>query len=108
MLDVSDVFREFEANYTRTRFTIINTFDGESKVPSTKTIRAYVHPDDYKATMYSGQGDRLEERVKIFCKIETDLIDGDEIGYKGKQYRVMREAPRHVGSYTKLIAELIR
>ena len=67
MLDVSDVFREFEANYTRTRFTIINTFDGESKVPSTKTIRAYIHPDGYRSNVYLGQGDRLEKKVKIFC-----------------------------------------
>lgn len=108
MIDVSEAFEEFIQSYSRTRYTIVNSYNGEQKVASTATIRAYIHPDDYKAIQYNGQGQRLEERVKIFCKVGTDLEANDEVTYFGKTYKVNKEAPRFVGSYIKLIAELVR
>jgi hypothetical protein len=106
--NMARVFAKYEADYTHYRFTIVNGPAGETKAEASATIRAYIHPDDYKAVTYNQQGDRLEDRVKIFVKNGVDIIDDDEIVYQGKRYRVMRDSARIVGNYKKLIAELVR
>jgi hypothetical protein len=107
--NMARVFAKYEADYTLYRFTIVNGPAGETKtelLPA--TIRAYIHPDDYKAVTYNQQGDRLEDRVKIFVRNGVDIIDDDEVIYQSKRYRVMRDSARIVGNYKKLIAELVR
>jgi hypothetical protein len=106
--NIARVFAKYEADYTRYRITITNGPAGETRVEASSTIRAYIHPDDYKAVTYSQQGDRLEERVKIFVKSGVDIADYDEVVYQSKRYRVMRDSARIVGNYKKLIAELVR
>jgi hypothetical protein len=107
--DMSGVFAEYEADYTRYRFTIVNGPAGETKTElPPATIRAYIHPDDYNTITYSQQGDRLEDRVKIFVKTGVDIADYDEVVYQSKRYRVMRDSARIVGNYKKLIAELVK
>lgn len=107
-MNLARVLKKFESDYTRYRPTLTNTASGQTIVWSSATIRAYIHPDDYKTTTYNGQGDRLEERVKIFIKLGVDIQNDDEVSYLGKRYRVMRDTKRVVGNYNKLIAELVR
>lgn len=101
------VFAKYEADYTRYRPTITPGPSGQTTTWAEDDIRAYIHPDDYKTVTYNQQGDRMEERVKIFVKNGVDIKDSDEVEYQGKRYRVMRDAPRIVGNYKKLIAELV-
>lgn len=107
--NMARVFAKYEADYIRYRSTIVNGPAGETKTELPPVaIRAYIHPDDYKAVTYNQQGDRLEEHVKIFVKTGVDIVDDDEVTYQGKRYRVMRDSARIVGNYKKLIAELAR
>ena len=108
MLDMTGVFEEFENNYTRTRYTIENTFNGEQRVATETEIRAYIHPDDYKSDIYNAQGVRLEQRVKIFCRRSTDITNDDEVTYEGKRYKVTDDNSKIVGAYKKLLGELVK
>ena len=105
--NMSRVFAKYEADYTRYRITVTNTAAGQTKVEASATIRAYIHPDDFKTVTYNGQGDRLEERIKVFVKEGIDIIDGDEVIYQSKRYRVMRDSDRIVGNYKKLTGDLV-
>ena len=106
--NMAKVFAKYEADYKRYRYTITDGAKGQTRTLSSElTIRAYIHPDDYKTITYNQQGDRLEERVKIFVKTGVDIIDYDEVVYQNKRYRVMRDSARTVGNYKKLIAELV-
>jgi SPP1 family predicted phage head-tail adaptor len=107
MLDVSEVFTKFEANYTRTRYAIINTYNGEERVGTDATVRAYIHPNDYKTDVYNAQGVRLEQSIKIFCKRNTDITNNDEVVYEGKRYKVTDDNSKIVGAYKKLLGELV-
>jgi len=105
--NMSRVFAKYEADYTRYRPTVTNTATGQTTTFASATICAYIHPDDYKAITYNQQGQRLEERVKIFVKNDVDIQDNDEVEYSSKRYRIMRDTNRVVGNYKKLIAELV-
>lgn len=106
--DVSDAYQDLLEDYTRTRFTISNTYQGEVRTPTTDTISLYVHPDDYEKNMYDAQGQRIEFRIKIFCDLTTDIIVNDEVTYNGNQYKVIGDNYKKVGNYKKLIAELVK
>ena len=105
--NMSRVFAKYEADYIRYRPTVTNGPTGQTTIWANDDIRAYIHPDDYKTVTYNNQGDRLEERVKIFVKIGVDIQADDEVEYLSKRYRVMRDTGRIVGNYKKLIAELV-
>jgi len=104
---MSRIFAKYTTDYTVTRFTVTNGAYGETTLSATHTIRAYIHPDDYKSVTYNQQGSRLTDRIKIFVKDGVDILDKDEVTYKGKQYRVMSDSDRDIGNYKKLIAELV-
>ena len=105
--NMSRVFSKYSTDYTVYRITIENGPYGETTSSATHTIKAYIHPDDYKSVTYNQQGSRLTDRVKIFVKDGVDILDEDQVTYKGTQYRVMSDSDRNVGNYKKLIAELI-
>jgi hypothetical protein len=104
---MSRVFAKYSTTYTVTRITTTNGAYGETTSSVTHDITAYIHPDDYKSISYNQQGERLTDRVKIFVKDGVDILDRDEVTYKGKQYRVMSDSDRDIGNYKKLIGELV-
>lgn len=108
MLDVTDAFIDFMEDYSRVRYTIENTFEGEKRVGTSATISAYIHPDDYEKDVYNQQGQRLEDRIKIFCFLDADIKVNDEIDYEGETYKVTSNNVKRVGSYKKLLAEMVR
>lgn len=105
--DVSEVYQDLMQTYTRTRYTIVNTYDGEVKTPSTLEIQAYIHPDDYKKDVYNNQGQRIEDRIKIFCDLTTDIDTNDEVTYQGKNFKVDGNNYKIVGNYKKLLGVLV-
>jgi len=107
MIDVSEAFEEFLETYNGNRFVITNGYAGEIKVATPFEFIAYIHPDDYKKDVYNAQGVRLEDRVKIFCDVTTDLLNDDEIEYQGRNFKVNALNKKIVGNFMKLTAELI-
>ena len=107
MIDMSEAYAEFLETYAGTRYALSNTFSGESKVGTPIEIIAYIHPDDYKKDTYNAQGVRLEDRIKIFCSVDTDLINDDEIVYQGSIFKVNALNKKIVGNYRKFTAEFV-
>jgi hypothetical protein len=107
MVDVFEAFIEFMQSYTRTRYTITNTYEGEVRVAATTSITAYIHPDDYEKEVYNAQGQRIEERVKIFTFLDADISVNDEVEYVSRTYKVIADNTKQVGGYKKLLAELV-
>lgn len=107
MIDLHEAYGEFLETYTRTRYAIVNTFDGEQRVGTNLDIIAYIHPDDYEKQVYNEQGQRVEERIKIFCDLNTDVTVNDEVAYFGRVFKVVADNAKVVGNYKKLLAELV-
>lgn len=107
MIDLNEAFGEFLESYVRTRYEISNTFNGETRVPTDLDIVAYIHPDDYEKEVYNAQGQRIEERVKIFTDLSTDITVNDEVTYFDRNYKVIADNSKRVGNYKKLLAELV-
>ena len=107
MIDMTEAYEEFIETYSGNRFVITNGYKGETKTATAFSLQAYIHPDDYKKDVFNAQGVRIESRIKIFCSIETDLINDDEITYQGNDYKVNAINKKIVGNYQKLTAELI-
>lgn len=107
MIDVTDAFEEFLETYSGTRFVVENTYAGETRVETPFEFEAYIHPDDYKKDTYNAQGVRLEDRIKIFCDVTTDLLNDDEVEYQGRNFKVNALNKKIVGNFQKLTAELV-
>ncbi len=107
MIDVTDAFEEFIATYNGNRYVITNGYAGETRVATPFEFEAYIHPDDYKKDAYNAQGVRLEDRIKIFCDVNTDLLNDDEVEYQGRTFKVNALNKKIVGNFQKLTAELI-
>lgn len=108
MIDLHEAYGEFLQTYTRTRYVITNTFDGEVRVGTDLDIIAYIHPDDYEKQVYNEQAQRYEERIKIFVDLNVDITVGDEVVYFGRKYKVVADSAKVVGNYKKLLAELVQ
>jgi hypothetical protein len=108
MIEVFEAFYDFMLNYTRTRYTITNSFDGEVKGPSTDSVFAYIHADDYQQEAYTAQGQRIEDRIKIFTFLDADIKVNDEVTYQNRVFKVVADNTKIVGGYKKFLAELVK
>ena len=105
-----DVITEFSQDFTFTRFTkIINNLGREELTPEAPTvIFCYIHPaSDKEIRDVSREGYHVEDMVKIFASVDADILIDDQVSYRSKNYRVMKDNIKIVGDYSKFFAELV-
>jgi len=107
-----DVISEFAKDETFTRFTTVtNALGREEKtaiVPSL-VIFCYIHPaSDNDLVSVTQQGYHPEAMIKIFTRVDADILKDDEVLYNGENYREMKVKKKIVGDYKKFFAELLK
>ena len=105
-----EVITEFSQDFTFTRFTTtINNLGREVLTPGTpKAIDCYIHPaSDQDLKSVTRDGYYPEDMIKIFADVDADILLDDQVAYRGKNYRVMKDNIKVVGDYAKFFAELL-
>lgn len=105
----NDVIVDFSTNEQFIRLT--TTIDNLGREVKTAlpaiTEFCYPHPaTDADLREVTREGYHVEDMIKIFARVDADILADDIIIYRGLEYRVMKTNIKLVGDYSKFFAEL--
>lgn len=107
-----DVIVDFSKDEVFTRFTKTDNGAGRdtlAPILPAQSFFCYIHPaSDKELQAVNQQGEHIEAMVKIFAKVDDDILPDDQVTYSGLNYRVLKSNIKLVGNYSKFFAGLVK